>query len=180
MALNLMKSLRNAALAAVLLSASVANAALLQFNLTGDYTASWQLNSTGTPDDGSNGVAFVLYDVGGNFPGSLIGVADLYFFNAAEGGGFEIYDYYNDVDLAVTDGAQLYTGNEEGIITFKLGTFALKEYFGSGKYSLTITDLDAGPGPGTDPGQVPEPATAAIMFGGLGVMYALRRRRSGK
>ncbi|QJE01803.1 PEP-CTERM sorting domain-containing protein [Massilia forsythiae] len=39
--------------------------------------------------------------------------------------------------------------------------------------------MDAGPGP-TDPGEVPEPATAAMLLGGLGLMYASRKRRFGK
>jgi hypothetical protein len=178
MSLNLMKSLRNAVVAGVLLSAGLANAALLQFNLTGDYTASWQLNSTGTPDDGANGVGFVIYDVPGQFPGSALDLADLYFYNADQGGGLEIYDYYNDFTLLLTDGQQLYTGTEEGIVSFILGTFILTDFDGPGTYTLTVTDLDAGPGPGTDPGEVPEPATAAMMFGGLGLMYALRKRRN--
>jgi hypothetical protein len=36
-----------------------------------------------------------------------------------------------------------------------------------------VTDLT--PGPVT----VPEPATGAMLFGGLGLMYALRKRRYG-
>lgn len=178
MSLNLMKSLRNAVVAGVLLSAGLANAALLQFNLTGDYTASWQLNSTGAPENGANGVGFVVYDVLGQFPGSAIDVADLYFYNADEGGGMIIDDYYGDTTLLVTDGSQLYTGLEEDLVSFILGTFTLTDFDGPGTYTLTVTEVDTGPGPGTDPGEVPEPATAAMMFGGLGLMYALRKRRN--
>src|SRR4051812_25914415 len=108
MSLNLMKSFKKAVIVAALFSAGVANAALYQFNLTGDYTASWQLNSTVTADDAANGVGFVIYDVEGNFPGSLLDLADLYFYNADQGGGMEIYDFYNDLDLLLTDGPQLY------------------------------------------------------------------------
>ena len=172
---TLMKNLRNAAIAALLFTAGAANAAVLQFNLTGDYSASWQLNSSGTPDAGLDGALFVVYDVEGNFPGSVLDLADLYFYNADEGGGLEIYDYYNDFDLLLTDGPQLYTGSEEGIITFALGTFALKDFDGTGTYTLTVTDLDAGPGP--DPVDVPEPASAALLLGGLGLMFAAGKRR---
>jgi len=181
MSLNLMKSLKAAAAIAVLFSAGAANAALYQFNLTGDYTASWQLNSTVSPDIVGDGEGFVLWDVEGNFPGSLLDVADLTFYNAAIGGGFEIYDFYNDNYLVVTDGTQLYSGSEE-TPTFLTGTFGLTEYQGTGTYTLTITDLDAGPGPGPDPDptDVPEPATAAMLLGGLGLMYASRKRRNGK
>ena len=181
MSLNLMKSLKTAAAVAVLFSASMANAALLQFNLTGDYTASWQLNSTVVPDEAVEDVGFVLADVEGNFLGSLLDVADLVFYNGAEGGGFSIEDYYGGVTLLVTDGPQLYTGPED-TPTFALGSFALTEFGGSGSYTLTVTDLDAGPGPGPgpQPGEVPEPATAAMLLGGLGLMYASRKRRQGK
>jgi len=174
---TLMKNLRNAAITALLFTAGAANAALLQFNLTGDYTASWQLTSSVTADDAANNIGLVLYDVEGSFPGSLFGYTDLYFYNASQGGGLEIYDYYNDFDLLLTDGPQLYTGSEEGIITFALGTFALKDFDGPGTYTLTVTDLDAGPGPGPDPVDVPEPASAALLLGGLGLMFAAGKRR---
>lgn len=171
-----MKSLRNVALAALLLSAGVANAALYQFQLTGDYTASWQLESTVVPDFAFGGFLFSLYDVEGNFPGSLANLADLTFYNADAGGGFEIVDYLGDQVLLVTDGLQLYTGSE-GSPTFSLGTFALTEFEGIGNYVLTVTDLDALPEPPVD---VPEPATTALLLGGLGLMLASRKRRQGR
>ena len=179
--MKLMKSLKSAAAIALLFSAGVANAALYQFNLTGDYTASWQLNSTVVADAAGEGEGFILWDVEGNFPGSLFDVADLTFYNEAIGGGMEILDFYGETLLLVTDGPQLYTGSEE-TPTFLLGTFNLTEYLGSGAYTLTVTDLDAGPGPGPDPDptDVPEPATAAMLLGGLGLMYASRKRRNGK
>ena len=169
--MNLIKSLKSAAIAVMLFSAGVANAGLYQFNLTGDYTASWQLESTVVSDIDATGEGFVLWDVEGNFPGSLFGVvADLTFYNAAIGGGMEILDFYGDTLLLSTDGPQLYTGGETNPV-FRLGTFGLTEFMGTGSYTLTITDLDAGPSP------VPEPASTAMLLGGLGLMYASRKRR---
>jgi len=179
MPLNLKKSLKAAAAVAVLFSASMANAALYQFNLTGDYTASWQLNSEVAPDFAIEGMGFGFFDVEGNFPGSLLGVADVTFYNGALGGGLEILDFYGDEYLLVTDSVQLYAGTDEAP-TYLTGAFALTQYSGPGTYTLTVTNLDAGPGPGPvpDPTDVPEPATAALLLGGLGLMLASRKRRS--
>lgn len=173
----LLKSLRNAALAVMLLSAGAANAALLNFNLTGGYTASWQLDSALVPDASEDGVGFLFYDVEGNFPDSFFDVADLTFYSAAIGGGLEIYDYYSDTYLLSTDGPQMYTGAEDSPM-FSLGTYFLTEYLGTQTYTLTIALADAGPGPG-EPSDVPEPASAALLLAGVGVMAALRKRKVG-
>jgi len=173
---KLIKNLRNVALAAMLFSAGVANAALYQFQLTGDYAASWQLNSTMSSDLAVEDEGFILWDVAGNFPGSTEGVVDLTFYNEAVGGGMEILDFYGNNLLLSTDGFQLYTGSEDSP-TFRLGTFALAEYLGTGRYSLTVTDLDALPEPPVD---VPEPASAALLLGGLGALLASRKRRQAR
>ena len=172
--MNLLKSFRNAAVAVMLFSAGVANATL-QFTLTGNYSASWQLNPTITSDYSVDGVGFLLFDVEGNFPRSMFDVADLTFYHGDVGGGLEIYDYYGDLELLLTDGPQLYSGPESSP-TFNLGTFSLTDFNGTGRYTLTVTDLDAPPA-GTD---VPEPASAAILLGGLGLMACLRKRHQAK
>jgi hypothetical protein len=168
--MKLTKFLKLAAASALLFSASVANAALYQFTLTGDYTASWQLNSSVTPDVVGPGEGFILQDVEGNFPGSLIDFVDLTFYSEAIGGGLEILDFYGDTLLLSTDGIQLYTGTED-FPSFILGTFALTEFQGTGVYSLTVSEVGAV--------AVPEPGSVFLLLGGIGAMAALRRRKGG-
>ena len=167
-----MHFVRNAALAAVLLTSGVANAALLQFTVTGGYTASWQLDTNPAPDDVSDGLYFTVWDVAG-FDDAFFGVADISFFSSAFGGGLEIFDFYGFALLLSTDGPQLYTGSEDNPF-FTLGTFALTEYQGTDTYTLTIAAVGAPPGPAP----VPEPATGALLLGGLALLYGFKRRNS--
>ena len=168
--MNLMKSLRSAALVVMLFSAGVANATLLQFNLTGDYSASWQLNSPAAPDVVGPGEGFIIWDVEGNFPGSFFDLADITFYNASMGGGLEIYDFWGDEFLLSTDGPQLYTGSEANPF-FTLGTFFLTEFQGTGNYILTVTEVGSA--------DVPEPATGMLLLAGLGMIGVMRKRRQG-
>lgn len=166
--MKLMKSLRNVAIAVMLFSAGVANATVYQFEITGDYTASWELDSAAIPDISGAGEGFIVWDVAGSFPGSIFDIADLTFYHADLGGGMEILDFYGDTLLLITDGPQLYTGTESSPF-FTLGTFSLSEFMGTGAYTLTVTQAD---GAG-----VPEPATGVLLLGGLGLMVSLRKRQ---
>lgn len=165
--MNLKNLLSKIAAAAALTAAAVgAHADTYQFTLTGDYAATWQLQSTLVSDDSAEGLGFVVWDVEG-FPDAELGVGDVYFWHADNGGGLQINDFYGgDFALVSTEGPQLYTGTEDNP-TFKLGTFALNEYLGSGTYTLTVTNISA----------VPEPASIALMLGGLGLVGAAAARR---
>jgi len=155
-----------AAAAALAAAASAAQADMYQFTLTGDYAASWQMQSTVVSDDSIDGLVFTMWDVPGNFPGATTGVVDLTYYHFDVGGGVQIDDFWGGSTLLITDGPQLYTGSEDNP-TFNLGTFALTEYQGTGAYTLTVTNLTA----------VPEPASVALMLGGLGLVGAAAARR---
>jgi hypothetical protein len=151
------------ACSALALAATAAQADTYTFTVTGDYTATWQLESTVSPDVAFDGSYFTLWDVPG-FSDAIWGVADLSFFHANNGGGLAIEDFYGFAILLLTDGPQLYSGSESSP-TFLIGTYALTEYQGSGNYTLTIAAT------------VPEPETYALMLGGLGVVGLIARRR---
>lgn len=168
--MKLLKSLRIAAVAVMLFSAGVAQAALIQFNLTGDYTASWQLDTSVPPYDPTPGLWVTYIDVPGTFPGASSPVVDITFYTPALDGGFEIYDFNADALLVATTGPQLYTGPETNP-TFTLGTFDLTDFDGPGLYTLTISAV-------TD-AAVPEPATGALLLGGLALLATARKRRNG-
>ncbi|MEP6504691.1 MAG: PEP-CTERM sorting domain-containing protein [Betaproteobacteria bacterium] len=154
--------------AAFALAAGPAQASTYQFTVTGDYSASWQLESTVVADVGFAGTYLTLWDIDGSYPGAVLPLADISFFNADFDGGLQLDDFYGGTVLLATDGPQLYTGDEEGPVTFSLGTFALTQFNGDGVYTLTVTDVSA----------VPEPASIAMLLGGLGLMGASLRRRS--
>lgn len=162
--MNLLDGLKKLMLVVVLLTAGIANATVLQFNLTGDYTASFKLDTADIPNDYDIGAGFVQFSVQGMFPGSLTNVVNVIFFNATEGGGLRFDEEDGSATLLNTNGPQLYTGLEDAP-TILLGTFPLTEFEGTGNYTLTIAE-------------VPEPATGAMLLGGFAILYGMRRRRN--
>lgn len=160
---------------ALLAFATPAHAVVLDFTLTGDYTASWQLDSSPVVS-GDSADGFVVWNVLGSFPGATFPyTSDISFYFASALGGLSIDDPFVDptgdpVNLLAADGPQLFTGTATNP-TFSLGTFALTENGGRGTYSLTIAAA---------PPAVPEPATWAMMvlgFGAIGVAMRAKTRR---
>jgi hypothetical protein len=158
-----------AAAAALALSYAVrTEAATYQFNLAGSYTADFQITSSPTPTVTYPGT-FVVSGVSGSFQ-SVAGARDIFFYDAPTGGALGLKNTNNSRFALVTDGPQLFTGSI-GAPTFKTGTFTLTQFSGTGRYTLTITNLDA-----TVP-TVPEPSSWALMVAGFaGVGFAARRR----
>jgi hypothetical protein len=157
-----------AAAALALAYGTQAEAATYQFNLTGSYTADFQITSNPTPSQTYPGT-FALAGVSGTFQ-NVAGARDIFFYDAATGGAFGLKNTNNRRFTLVTDGLQLFTGSINAP-AFKTGTFALTQFSGAGQYSLTITDLDA-----TVP-TVPEPASWALMIAGFGgIGFAARYR----
>lgn len=152
-----------AAAAASFAVASPASAATLLYQLSGDYTASWQLDSNPIPDVSSSGVNFTIWDVEG-FPDAIFGVADITFWHADELGGFTIEDFYIGSILAEALGPQLYSGPESSP-TMLTGTFQLTGVNGE-SYTLNVSTVG---------GVVPEPATWAMMVLGFGVLGGAMR-----
>lgn len=163
--MNLKHFVSIVAMFAAALAASAAEAAILRFTLTGDYSATWDLNSSTTPSSFQSGAGLAFWNTPGSFSGSVQPEADLTFYNAAVGGGLNIYDFHGDLNLLAADGPQLYTGPESAPI-FKLGKFALTQFHGLGAYTLNVADVSA----------VPEPTSALLVLTGLCVLRVARRR----
>lgn len=144
----------SAMLAALCLIAPQAQAIPLQFELTGSYAASWQLDSHPTPSY-SNAYYFLLTSVAGTF---------------ADVAGTEWIEFYGVGGLGIGQspttrgmmGQTLFSG-APGSPTFLQGSFALTSFEGTAHYTLTISEI-------AEPSQVPEPASLALVLGGLGLL----------
>lgn len=152
-----------AAILAATFFAGSANAVLLDFRLTGDYTGRWQIDSDPAPNEVSE-QGYLIYDV--TFPDSLLGYADFHFDLDQSGGGLRINDYNGEREILDTTGPQLFTGTQDRP-TFRTGRFALSQVNGAGQYVLRIAPAS----------EVPEPMTWAMMMVGSGIVGTVARRR---
>ncbi len=151
-----------AAISTLALAATAVQAETLNFELTGLYSASWQLDSAPVPDLVGS-FSFTMWDVPGDFPSAVDGMVDLQFWGAASDGGLTIIDFWGGgVTLADTTGAQLFEGSFSAP-TFAIGSYSLQDV-GGNPYTLTIS-------------AIPEPAAIGLMLAGLGVIGAVARRR---
>jgi hypothetical protein len=154
-----------------------ASAIPLNYVLTGDYSASWTMDSNPVPGaspgdiiDPALGIGFTVQKVQGNFPGATdVNFANVTFFDIGAGGGLVLSDVSNppipNFNLVITDGQQLYSGSALAP-TMLLGTFSLVDSLGgAGRYTLTVS-------------AVPEPQTwAMLLVGFFGVGFALRTHK---
>ena len=162
------KSIANYLLAVALAFAGACAMAgpVYKFELTGAYAATWQLTMPIVPDDSFAGQQFTVWNVVGAFENASTTKVDLTFFNSAEGGGLNIYDFAAHTNLQSTDGPQLYLGTE-GAPTISLGTFSLTQFQGAGQYTLAVTEVTS----------IPEPDTMLLICCGLLVAAAVSRQK---
>lgn len=144
-----------------------ASANVLNFTITGDYSAQFQMNSH--PVVGAPGPGFVagFYGVPGTFQNASSTSADVFFYHGSNIGGVTLTDPFTSVQLLQAIGAQVYTGSEYFPV-FSSGVFNFTGPNSTESYTLTITS------------SIPEPASWGLMIGGFGLAgAALRQRRVG-
>ena len=156
--------IRAAVLSCCMLGLAGARAETLKFEITGPYNPmSWQMSSTPRPVSFNLDAGFSLDKLAGNFPDVGGQAITVYFASGRDGGGLNVSasDGSDSLTLLYLSGAQVYSGKESAP-SFKAGSYALS--WGGEDYSLAIS-------------AVPEPSTAAMALGGLGLVAWVRWRR---
>ena len=135
----------------------------LKFTISGNYNATFRLDSIPVPDFVQDDYLFAVVGVPG-LPGTSAGLADLSFFNAGVIGGLLISDSGGFDYLFDANGVQLYTGPESAP-TFRQGSFALTGLSTPGDFLVSIS-------------AVPEPASWGLLIAGFGLVGGTMRVRS--
>lgn len=160
--MKIVKTLLAGSAALAALAAAPASAALLNFDFTGGYSASFQLDSDIQPtryDD--HGAAYD--DISGTFGGKTYTSNIFSIFQSSDGGGVAIYLKGGEPTLADMSGDQVFSGSLAAP-KFNLGVFNLTENTAGKAVTLTIS-------------AVPEPATWALMMVGFGMVAGAARYR---
>jgi len=159
-----------AAVAAASMLSSPAQAIVLNYSLTGDYTATWKFNTEQLPADAQPGFGIIYDGIKGSYEAPLIDIAELCFFNDAIGGGIQLNTPGTFDGVVSLAGQQIYSGPESAP-TFLTGTFAFLGYDvinevvdPSRSYTLRVS-------------VAPEPETWSILLLGFGLVGASMRRQ---
>ena len=165
MKLKTKQILHSAVIVAGLVFSQAANASLWQFELSGDFSKNWVIDTASVKGNPDNYIYIQVDDSGATMAGTEIRIFSQ--------GGLEIHNFsrYYLTPLVYMDTPwPLYASYLNHIDFFWEGTMALSGYTHGttpGKYSLTISYIP----------EFPEPGTYAMLLAGLGLMGAVVRRR---
>ncbi len=165
------------AASAILAWSSSASAAILLFDITGTFNASFELDSALAPDIVRNDNIFSVFSAGyNNIPIIFNGMERMG--NVSFGRGLAATFNLNLLPPGPQPftqllGPDLFSGSPSAPV-FNLGNFGLRNGFFGQNVVLKISQSD----PIAPPGAIPEPTTWAIMIAGFGLVgSAIRRRR---
>lgn len=150
--------------------AAVGGNAELTYLLSGPIPMEFKLLTIPSLSSFSPGNSFLTAKLTG-IDGTSTGDAFFAFFSNREGGGLQLLDAVTGKSVFSLGGAQLYSGNE-WTPSLLSGTFGMTDRSGGASYTLKVAALPSGSTPA-----VPEPASWAMMIGGLGLVGGLVRTR---
>jgi hypothetical protein len=157
-------------MAAAMLGAP-AQAVVLNYSLTGDYKANWQIDTEQIPADAQEGLGIIFDNIKGTYAAPLSDIAEVCFFNEGIGGGIQLNTIGTFDGVVSTAGPAVYTGSELSP-TFLTGKFQFQGYDvvnevvdPSRSYTLRVSVA------------VPEPTSWAMLIVGFGLVGGTVRSR---